>query len=324
MGVHDYARLSFKHHRIEPIEELTMSKPSGLIAAVHTPVTSDFQLNLDVVEQQAELLLSNGCTGSYVAGTTGECHSLTCKQRLDLAQRWYDVIHETSLYQINHVGSNILSESVELAAHSESLGIDGIAAMAPCFFRPTSVDELIAYLKPIADAAPSTPLYFYDIPVMTHVELSMVELLERAETELPTLAGLKYTNDNLDQLQQIMGINPDRYTILFGFDSILSSAWLYGVRGAVGGTYNWMSSIYIKIMEALKSGDTATAATLQKKTVDIITEVVRHHGFAPASKAIMKMYGVDCGPTLSPLTSLTDEEYTDLHNRLEAVGQFEL
>ena len=139
-----------------------MSKPSGLIAAVHTPVTSDFQLNLDVVEQQAELLLSNGCTGSYVAGTTGECHSLTCKQRLDLAQRWYDIIHDTSLYQINHIGSNILSESVELAAHSESLGIDGIAAMAPCFFRPTSVDEWIAYLKPIADAAPSTPLALSD------------------------------------------------------------------------------------------------------------------------------------------------------------------
>ena len=160
---------------------------SGLIPAVHSPFNSFGELNLDAVEKQAQRCVETGCKGVYVAGTTGECHSLTPDERSALFQRWGEVLQGVDLSLICHVGDNSLPVARALAEKSQQSGADAIAAMAPCFFRPASVDQLLPYLKEISAAAPELPFYFYDIPVMTHVELSMLELLERAKTEFPNL-----------------------------------------------------------------------------------------------------------------------------------------
>ena len=47
------------------------------------------------------------------------------------------------------------------------------------------MDLLIPYLQEICSAAPELPFYFYDIPVMTHVELSMIELLNGLRPSFP-------------------------------------------------------------------------------------------------------------------------------------------
>ena len=45
---------------------------SGLIPAVHTPLNASGELNLEIVEQQAQRCVETECGGVYVAGTTGE------------------------------------------------------------------------------------------------------------------------------------------------------------------------------------------------------------------------------------------------------------
>ena len=67
------------------------AKLTGLIAAPHTPMTLAGEVNLPVIEKQAELLLSEGVSGVFIGGTTGECHSLSVDERLKLAERWSEV-----------------------------------------------------------------------------------------------------------------------------------------------------------------------------------------------------------------------------------------
>jgi len=300
------------------IEETMSTKPSGLIPAVHTPFDSAGQLDLHVVPQQAEYLMRSGCQGIYVGGTTGECHSLTCDERIALADAWLDISDSTDLCVIVHVGDNCMPQAQAMAAHAQGRGADAIAVMAPCFFRPTSIDQLLSYLQEVSSAAPDTPCYFYDIPIMTHVELSMVELLERARTELPNLAGLKYTNDNLMDLQRILRVDPERYNILFGFDEIMSSAWAYGVRGAVGSTYNHFAKLYYAIIAAFEANEPARVRELQNLSVDII-QVLRKYNFGPAAKELMKLCGVNCGTVRSPLQPLAAGELDQLASDLDAL-----
>ena len=292
---------------------------SGLIPAVHTPLNASGELNLEIVEQQAQRYVETECGGVYVAGTTGECHSLSPDERLTLFQRWGEVVKGTSLSLICHVGDNSMPVAKALAAASQAAGADAIASMAPCFFRPDSVDGLLPYLKEISSAASETPFYFYDIPVMTHVEVSMIELLERAKTEFPNLAGLKFTNGNLMDLQTLLRIDPERYNILFGFDEMLSAAWLYGVRGAVGSTYNHFAKLYNAIGAAVESGDDARVQTLQNLSVNII-RAFQKPGFAASSKEAMAFFDVDCGTVRLPLQPLSDQQRTELRQTLESLG----
>ena len=292
---------------------------SGLIHAVHTPLNAFGELNLEIVEQQAQRCVETECGGVYVAGTTGECHSLSPDERLALFQRWGEAVKGTGLSLICHVGDNSMPVAKALAAASQAAGADAIASMAPCFFRPDSIDGLLPYLKEISSAAPETPFYFYDIPVMTHVEVSMIELLERAKTEFPNLAGLKFTNGNLMDLQTLLRVDPERYNILFGFDEMLSAAWLYGVRGAVGSTYNHFAKLYNAIVAAVEAGDNSRVQKLQNLSVEII-RTFQKPGFAAASKEAMAFFGVDCGTVRSPLQPLSDPQRTELRQTLESLG----
>ena len=175
------------------------------------------------------------------------------------------------------------------------LGVDAIAALAPNFFRPASVEQLLDYCERIASEGESTPFFFYDIPAMTGVRLSMPEFLAEAQQRLPTLCGLKYTNDDLVQLQECLQVAPDRYRILFGLDECLLAGLALGVHGAVGSSYNFAAPLYLQLISAWESGDLPRARALQLRSVRLI-RCLERFGYLAAAKATMQLVGVDCGP----------------------------
>jgi N-acetylneuraminate lyase len=297
-------------------------KYQGLIAAAHTPLRTDGELNLGVVERQAEHLLRDGVLAAFIGGTTGECHSLTVGERQALACRWAEVIQGTDLRLVVHVGSNCLADARALAAQAQSLGVHAVAALAPSYFKPASVDALIGCCAEIAGAAPSVPFYFYDIPAMTGVRLSMPEFLARAPDRIPTLAGLKFTNPDLMDLQTCLRVGGGRFDVLWGVDEYLLAALALGAEGAVGSTYNFAAPIYSRLVEAFLRGDLATARAEQFRSVQLV-ERLSSYGFMAAAKALMGMLGVDVGPPRLPFARLDVEAEASLRGELERMAFFE-
>src|SRR5574341_707645 len=132
----------------------------GLVVAAHSPFHDDGSLNFGAVEKQAAHFLKHNVATIFICGTTGECHSLSLEERRALATRWFDVARGTALKIVVHVGSNCLADARALAAQAEALGAVSISALAPSYFKPRSLDSLIACCADIASAAPETPFYF--------------------------------------------------------------------------------------------------------------------------------------------------------------------
>ena len=128
----------------------------GLIAAPFTPLKADGTLNLDQVGRYAEHLAGSGVTGAFIGGTTGEGASLSTEERRLLAVQWQRT-RPKGLKLIVHVGHQSLIDSRALAAHAQEIGADAIGALAPSFFRPGNVAELVACCAQIASAAPALP-----------------------------------------------------------------------------------------------------------------------------------------------------------------------
>lgn len=120
-----------------------MKRLHGLVAAVHTPMSADGALRLEVVEKQAEHMLRNGITAVFVGGSTGESHSLTVEERLQLAERWGAVVRGSPLRLVVHVGANCLSDARSMASQAVKVGSEAISALAPSYFKPKSMDVLI-------------------------------------------------------------------------------------------------------------------------------------------------------------------------------------
>lgn len=301
-------------------------KPShplhGLIAATHTPFHQDGSLNLQVVEAQAAHLLRNGVQKIFIGGSTGESSSLTIAERKSLTERWCEVAKGTPLAIVAHVGSNCLDDSRALAAQAEQLGAAAVSALAPSYFKPRSVEALVACCAHVAAAAPSTPFYYYDIPSMTGISLSSPEFLSVAKDRIPTLAGLKFTNPDLMSYQFCLRSDDGRWDVPFGLDEHMLGALAMGARGAVGSGFNFAAPIYNRLLAAFAKGDLDTARTEQFRGVQLI-QLFASYGYMGAAKAAMNMLGVDVGPARLPNNTLTPEQVAALRSKLEAMGFFE-
>jgi N-acetylneuraminate lyase len=292
---------------------------TGLVAATHSPFNKDGSLLLESVAKQAEMLLQDQVQFAFITGTTGESSSLTVEERLALTQRWCEVTRGTKLQIVVHVGANSLHDAATLAAAAQTHGAVAIAALAPSYFKPKSVTELIQCCQQITHAAPNLPFYFYDIPVLTGVNLSMVELLERSASELPTLRGIKFTNPDQFNYQRCLHACDGRYDIPWGIDEALLAALALGAKGGVGSTYNFAAPLYHRLMSAFAAGDLNTARQLQYYSVQLVATLVKY-GYMSAAKELMNQLGVQVGPARLPNSNLTESQRPELRRDLEQIG----
>lgn len=294
----------------------------GLVAAPHTPMHADGRLNLGVIPQQAQYLCDRGVVGVFVGGSTGEAFSLTFQERCDLITHWTQAAREMPLRVIIHVGSNCLQEACLLAAHAQQHRADAIAALAPFYHRPTTVKALVEFCAAIAGAATELPFYYYHIPALTHVKLPVSDFLQHAIERIPTLAGVKFTDNDLIQMQKCLQLADRRFEILNGYDEILLAGFSLGAQGAVGSTYNFAAPLSREIIAQFHRGNMVAAQSLQRQSVELI-ELIAEFGFPAAAKFVMALVGVDCGPVRPPLTNLSPEDQADLRTRLDAAGYFD-
>jgi N-acetylneuraminate lyase len=293
---------------------------SGLIAAPFTPFRPNGELALDTIPALAALLHKNQVSGAFICGTTGEGSSLTTGERMQVAAAWRKAA-PPGLKLAVHVGHLSLGDSRALARHAQEIGADVIAAIAPGFFKPATAADLVAWCGEVARAAPNLPFYYYHMPSMTGVTIPAREFLAQVNGQIPNLAGIKFTHEDLLDYSESQAFADGRYSVLFGRDEILLSGLRLKAPGAVGSTYNYAAPLFHRLMRSFAAGDTEAARLDQARAQEFI-DVMNRHGGLPAGKAIMKFIGVDCGPVRLPLRSLTTAEESTLRTGLDACGFF--
>ena len=295
----------------------------GLVAAPFTPFHADRSLNLDVIPAYARFLRDNGVGAAFVCGTTGEGLSLTLEERLRIAERWV-ACADDRLRVIVHVGHTCLADARTLTAHAAKIGSSAVSALTPCFFKPRNNAEVVNWCEAVASAAPALPFYYYNIPSMTGIDYPVVDFLAQAQDRIPSLAGVKYTHENLPDYKACVAFAQGRYDILFGRDELLLEGTDAGALGAVGSTYNYAAPLYLRLLAARTAGLATEARALQDAAIKMIA-ICNGIGVThlAASKALMAMLGVDCGPARLPLAQPDATQLATLRTRLNEIGFFD-
>lgn len=294
----------------------------GLVAASFTPMSDNGEVKTSEIIKYAEFLINQEVAGVFVNGTTGEGSSLTTEERKELLECWVKAV-AGRMKVIAHVGSFCLPQSIELATHAQRCGADAIASIAPSFFKPSAPKDLIAFFKPIAAAASELPFYYYNMPSMTGVDLSVEQFLMEGKKEIPTLAGVKFTHNNLMEMGACISLQGGAFEVLHGYDEILIAGLSLGAVAGVGSTYNYFAPVYRKIMDAMKINDVVTARAYQMKSIEMVKVIIKYGGGVRGGKAIMNLIGIDCGPCRLPIAPFSTQEYESLKSDLEKISFFE-
>ncbi|KAL2728066.1 N-acetylneuraminate lyase-like isoform X2 [Vespula maculifrons] len=280
----------------------------GLMAPVFTPFTTDGTLKLDMVPSYANYLAEYGINGVLVNGTTGEGTSMNLQERKSVAEAWSRTVKFTNQHMMVQVGGTNLPDVMELAKHAESIKANSILCLPELYFKPTTSQELVDYLKQVAQAAPNTPLLYYHIPSYTNVNIHMGQFLESVKNEIPSLVGIKFTSTDLVEGTQALHVNNNQYAVFLGCDQLISAGCSLGLECFIATSINVFPKLVKELIDANNSAELITAKKKQETLTDTINIVSKYGNWIPTMKYAMQVISMlQVGPPRNPLKQLSDK-----------------
>ncbi|HFI0166195.1 TPA: dihydrodipicolinate synthase family protein [Streptococcus suis] len=283
-----------------------LSKYHGIIPAFYACYDEAGDISSERVKALVQYFIDKGVQGLYVNGSSGECIYQSVADRKQILEAVMEVA-KGKLTIINHVACNNLKDSVELARHSEELGVDAIAAIPPIYFRLPEY-SIAAYWNGISAAAPNTDFIIYNIPQLAGV--SLTPSLYKEMLKNPRVVGVKNSSMPVQDIDTFVTLGGEDYVVFNGPDEQFLGGRLMGAKGGIGGTYGAMPELFLRLNQLIADKDLETARQLQATINTIIGKLVSGHGhmYAVIKEVIRINDGLDIGSVREPLTALTESD----------------
>lgn len=281
-----------------------LSAYKGIIPAFYACYDDNGSVSAERTKDFALYLCKKGVKGLYVCGSSGECIYQSVEERKLILQSVMEAVGG-QITVIAHVACNNTRDSMELARHAQSLGVDAIAAIPPIYFHLP--EEAIAkYWNDISSAAPETDFIIYNIPQLAGVSLTMS--LYREMLKNPRVIGVKNSSMSTQDIQMFKAAGGDRVIIFNGPDEQFVAGRAIGAESGIGGTYGVMPELFIECDRLLSCGERERAMKLQFAINDIIYAMCDCGcNMYAAAKEILRLQGIDIGDARAPLTGITPE-----------------
>ena len=279
-----------------------LTKYEGIIPAFYACYDEDGEISPDRVRQLTRYFIDKGVQGLYVNGSSGECIYQSVEDR-KLVLEEVMAVAKGRLTIIAHVACNNTKDSVALAKHAESLGVDAIAAIPPIYFHLPE-HAIAAYWNAMSEAAPNTDFIIYNIPQLAGVSLTPDLFAEMRKN--PRVIGVKNSSMPVQDIQMFAAAGGEDYIIFNGPDEQFISGRMIGARGGIGGTYGVMPQLFLRLDELFKQGESEKARKLQFAVNEVIYKMVSAHGnlYAVIKEILRINEKLDIGGVRAPLADL--------------------
>ena len=283
-----------------------ITKYQGIIPALYACYDDNGAISPERVEAFTEHLIQKGVKGLYVGGSSGECIYQSVAERKLLLEHVMKVA-KGRITIIAHVACNNTADSMELAAHAESVGVDAIASIPPIYFRLPE-HAIAQYWNDISSAAPNTEFIIYNIPQLAGVSLTLPLLREMLKNK--NVVGVKNSSMPVQDIQMFKMEGGKDFIVFNGPDEQLVSGLAIGAEGGIGGTYGVMPELYLKITELVNENKIAEAREIQYAADAIIYKMCSCRGnmYAVIKEIIRRREGLNLGDVRRPLASLVEAD----------------
>lgn len=283
-----------------------LKKYEGVIPAFYACYDENGEVSPERVRALTQYHIDKGVQGVYVNGSSGECIYLSVEDRKLILENVMAVA-KGKLTVIAHVACNNTKDSVELAKHAESLGVDAIAAIPPIYFRLPAY-SIARYWNDMSKAAPNTDFIIYNIPQLSGTTLTRDLYAEMRKN--PRVIGVKNSSMPTQDIQMFVADGGDDHIVFNGPDEQFISGRVIGAKAGIGGTYGVMPDLFLKLNELIKQSDFETAKELQYAINDVIYKMVsgRANLYAVIKEILRLNEKLDLGSVRAPLEPLHEED----------------
>jgi 4-hydroxy-tetrahydrodipicolinate synthase len=264
------------------------------LCAMITPFTEEGGLDLGGAQLLAERLVSEGCDGLVLSGTTGESATTSDAEKAELVRAVREAVGERASI-VAGVGTFDTRHTIELAL-AEKAGADGLLVVTPYYSKPPQ-DAVEAHFREIADAT-GLPLTLYDIPGRTGTRIEPDTIVRLAEH--PRIVAVKDCSYDFLAAQKVLGRTELAYYA--GCEEHNLALYAVGGVGYISTVANVVPAQLRAVLDAFEAGDTPVSARLQQRATPLI-ELMMSAGLpgTVTAKALLNELGLPAGPVRAPL-----------------------
>lgn len=284
-----------------------LEKYEGVIPAFYACYDEAGEVSPERVRALTQYFIDKGVNGVYVNGSSGECIYLSVADRKLILENVMEVA-KGKLTVIAHVACNNTKDSVELAKHAESLGVDAIAAIPPIYFRLPDY-SIAKYWNDISAAAPNTDFVIYNIPQLSGTTLTPALYAEMRKN--PRVIGVKNSSMPTQDIQIFVAEGGEDHIVFNGPDEQFISGRVIGAKAGIGGTYAVMPDLFLKLNQLIIDKDLDRAKELQHAINSVIYKMVsgRANLYAVMKEILRLNEDLDIGSVRAPLEPLSEGDY---------------
>lgn len=234
----------------------------GVVAPIITPIREDGEVDYASLRNLTLSLIERGCDGIYVCGTTGGVVYLGKEERKRILETVWEAAKGKALVYAQ-IGGTILKDTLELAAHALTLGVDGLGLLTPTYF-PLTDEEMENYYVTVAKSVPAdVPIYMYAIPGFAANDLSL-DLVKRVARQCGNIVGIKYSSGDYARICEFKQIRDGDFSVLVSSPGIAHSAFSIGCAGIISGACILFTEEVKALYNAYQNKDMEKVVFLQR------------------------------------------------------------
>ncbi|TMK95568.1 MAG: dihydrodipicolinate synthase family protein [Actinobacteria bacterium] len=278
----------------------------GALAAALTLLADGGEaLDEAAFEPYVDFLAAGGLDGLLALGTTGEGFLLPLRQRMRAAELFLGAAKPRLAVAV-HCGAQSTADTVRLAAHAAEAGADGVAVIAPPYYRLDD-EALAAHLEAAAQACAPTSFYLYEFERVSGYAVPL-EVVARLRDRVPNLVGMKVSDRPFERVRPYL---LDGLDVFIGAESLLDEGLEAGAAGAVSGLAAAFPELVTEVVRAPSAAGVARLAGIRT--------AIERFPVQAALKIVAGSRGVPIRPDVrAPLRTLRADERADLERWLES------
>lgn len=288
-----------------------------------TPLLDPHTLDHAGLNRLIERTITGGVHGLFILGTTGEGPGLSYRLRREVIEETCKIVARRVPVLVAITDTSI-EESLALGDCAAEYGADAVVLAAPYYFAVSQNDlyRMVACLS----GRLQLPLYIYNMPSLTKADFAP-ETVVRA-SQLPNVYGIKDSSGDLGYIHAITAAFKNRkdFSVLIGPEELLIQAMAMGAHGGVNGGANLFPRLFVRLYDAIRARDLATAKVLQQRVLDL-GQILYHIGegescYLRGLKLGLDLMGV-CSATMAlPFMGADSSQYEELRQKLIPFDKF--
>ncbi|MFG2331371.1 4-hydroxy-tetrahydrodipicolinate synthase [Streptomyces sp. NPDC048604] len=271
---------------------VTERRPFGrALCAMVTPFDATGGLDLGAAAKLAGGLVTEGCDGLVLNGTTGESPTTSDAEKAALIRTVREAVGPGPSL-VAGVGTADTRHTVELARQAEEAGADGLLVVPPYYSRPPQA-AVEAHLLRVADAT-GLPVMLYDIPGRTATRIEPETMIRLAGH--PRIVAVKDCAYDLLGSTKVLARTGLAY--YSGCEELNLPLYAIGGSGYVSTVANVAPRQMRAVLDAFDRGETAEAARLNALTLPL-AELMMASGL-PGTVTVKALLGMPVREPLQP------------------------